>query len=209
MIVIRPMEARDTHKAAMIHIEGQPHTFLSSLGPEFVSILFTNLVRSPHGFGFVAVDEDDVIGFAVGATSTKAMFRDVLRRAWFPLAWASLRYALVHPSAFRLLFETLRYPSAMDEAPGEAESLSRGVRADRQGEGAGSLLWKAITNEARQRGAHSLVMIVDEVHAVNNWHRARNHELVRTFRMYGRTMNVYRVPLQDRLSEARMQGEIA
>jgi len=196
MVEIRAMEPKDTLQAAAIHIEGQPHTFLSSLGPEFVAKLFAYTVRSPYGFGFVAVEGEEVVGFVVGTESNARLFPDVLRRRFVPLAFALLRQVLRHPSILPKLIETLRYPSVVQEQAGEAESLSRGVRRDWQGKGIGSLLWAAVTSEARRRGATHIITTVDEAHGViNAWHRARHHELVRTFSLYGRTMNVYRIAL--------------
>jgi len=124
------------------------------------------------------------------------LFPDVLTRRFVPLALALLRQVLCHPSILAKLLETLHYPSVVREQPGEAESLSRGVRRDWQGKGVGSLLWAAVTSEARRRGATYIITTVDEAHGViNAWHRARHHELVRTFSLYGRTMNVYRIAL--------------
>ncbi|HUT15937.1 MAG TPA: GNAT family N-acetyltransferase [Anaerolineae bacterium] len=196
MVRVRLMRTEDTFLAAAIHIEGQPHGFLTSLGQHFVARLFAYAIRSPHGFGFVAV-EGKVIGFVVGTTNTARLYRDVLTRGFVPLAVALLGHVLRHPRVVRKLLETLRYPAMMQEQPGEAESISRGVRVDWRGKGVGSLLWKAVTGEARRRGATHIITTVDQAHdVVNAWHRARNHELVRTFVLHRRPMNVYRIPLE-------------
>jgi GNAT superfamily N-acetyltransferase len=186
--------------AAAIHIEGQPRTFLSSLGPAFVARLFDYTTRSPQGFGFVAVEGDQVVGFAVGTHSSAGLFRYVLARHALALTVALLGRALRHPSIVPKLAETLRYPSAVRESSDEAESLSRGVRSGWQGKGVGSLLWQAVNQAARVRGARFILTTVDEAHGVvNAWHRARQHEQVRTFAMYGRTMIVYRIPVEGEL----------
>jgi GNAT superfamily N-acetyltransferase len=204
------MLTRHTPQAAAIHIEGQPNTFLSSLGPDVVAKLFDHTARSPHGFGFVAVEGEEVIGFVVGTESNARLFPDVLARAFFPLASALLYHVLRHPSIVPKLVETLRYPSTVQERPNEAESLSRGVRRDWQGRGVGSLLWAAVTGEARRRGATHIITTVDEAHdVVNAWHRARKHELVRSLSLYGRVMNVYRIALQPEPTEARTECEPA
>jgi GNAT superfamily N-acetyltransferase len=204
------METKDTPQAAAIHIEGQPNTFLSSLGPDVVAKLFDYTTRSPHGFGFVAIEGGEVIGFVVGTESNARLFPDVLTRGFFPLAFALLFHVLRHPSIVPKLVETLRYPSTVQERPNEAESLSRGVRRDWQGRGVGSLLWAAVTGEARRRGATHIITTVDEAHGVvNAWHRARKHELVRTFSLYGRVMNVYRIALQPESTTARTAFEPA
>jgi GNAT superfamily N-acetyltransferase len=198
------METKDTLQAAAIHIEGQPNTFLSSLGPDVVARLFDHTAHSPHGFGFVAVEGEEVIGFVVGTESNARLFPDVLKRGFFPLTFALLYHVLRHPSIVPKLVETLRYPSTVQEHPNEAESLSRGVRRDWRGQGVGSLLWAAVTGEARRRGATHIITTVDQAHGIiNAWHRARDHELVRTFSLYGRVMNVYRIALQEEPITAR------
>jgi len=195
------MQTTDTQQAAAIHIEGQPHTFLSSLGAGFVARLFEYTVHSPAGLGFVAVEGGKVIGFVVGTESNAKLFRYVTRRGFVPLASALLGHVLRHPSIIPKLVETLRYPSAVQEQPHEAESLSRGVRGDWQGKGVGSLLWAAVTAEARRRGAEEILTTVDQAHGViNAWHRARKHKLVRTMTLYGRMMNVYRIRLEADLA---------
>ena len=196
MVRVRSMRTEDTLQAAAIHIDGQPHAFLTSLGQHFVARLFAQTIRSPHGFGFVAV-EDKVIGFVVGTTSTTRLYRDVLTRGFVPLAVALLGHLLRHPRIVIKLLETLRYPAMMQEQPGESESISRGVRVDWRGKGVGSLLWKAVTGEAGRRGATHIITTVDKAHdVVNAWHRERDHELVRTIVLYGRSMYVYRIPLE-------------
>ena len=200
MVHVRAMRTEDTLPAAAIHIEGQPRTFLSSLGPAFVARLFDYTAHSPQGFGFVAVDGDEVVGFAVGTQSNAGLFRHVLTRHALPLTLALLRRAVRQPSILPKLAETLRYPSAVRERADEAESLSRGVRGDWQGKGVGSLLWQAVSQAARIRGARFILTTVDEAHGVvNAWHRERQHELVRTFAMYGRAMIVYRIPVEVEL----------
>jgi GNAT superfamily N-acetyltransferase len=204
------MQTKDTAQAAAIHIEGQPNTFLSSLGPDFVAKLFDHTARSPHGFGFVAVEGEQVIGFVVGTESNARLFPDVLTRGFFPLAFALLFHVLRHPSIVPKLVETLRYPSTVQERPNEAESLSRGVRRDWQGQGVGSLLWAAVTGEARRRGATHVITTVDQAHGIiNAWHRARDHELVRTLSLYGRAMNVYRIALHAEPTTTRTVRETA
>jgi GNAT superfamily N-acetyltransferase len=205
MVHVRAMRPEDTLPAAAIHIEGQPHTFLSSLGPAFVARLFNYTAQSPLGFGFVAVDGEQVVGFAVGTQSNAGLFRHVLTRHALPLTLALLRRAARHPSILPRLVETLRYPSAVRENADEAESLSRGVRGDWQGKGVGSLLWQAVNQAARVRGARFILTTVDEAHAVvNAWHRKRQHALVRTLTMYGRTMIVYRIPVEAEVPTGEM-----
>jgi GNAT superfamily N-acetyltransferase len=190
------MAPEHTADAAAIHIEGQPHTFLSSLGQRFVSTLFRLVTLSPYGFGFVALAQQEVVGFVVGTESNELLFKDVLRRGPMSLGCNVLMAVLRHPSILPKLWATWRYPDQAQELPNEAESLSRGVRKDWRGKGVGSLLWNAVAREAGKRGAEYIITTVDEAHdVINAWHRAHQHPLVRSIVMYGRTMHVYRIPL--------------
>ena len=51
---IVPLDPAHAAAAARLHIDGQPGTFLTRLGPEVLTVLYRALPQSPAGFGFAA-----------------------------------------------------------------------------------------------------------------------------------------------------------
>ncbi len=49
---IVPLDPAHAAAAARLHIDGQPGTFLTRLGPDVLTVLYRALPRSPVGFGF-------------------------------------------------------------------------------------------------------------------------------------------------------------
>ena len=107
MVRLTAMTPEDTMEAAAIHIEGQPDTFLSSLGQRFVATLFRLVTLSPYGFGFVALADRQVVGFVVGTESNELLFADVLRQSPMSLGFAVLRAVLRRPSIIPKLWTTI------------------------------------------------------------------------------------------------------
>ena len=195
---IRPLEPRDAAVTADLHIEGQPGTFLTSLGRRFLEALYAQMAVSPYCFGYVAVDErGEVIGVVTGTTDSSAIFKELVLRKGYKLALPVLGSILRHPSLIRNVFQTLVYPSQTEIEPGETEMLYLATRAERRGEGIGRALWWAFADEMRAKGFRSLGLCVDEgnAHAVR-FHERQGMTLKRKFTMYGRPFRWYVLSLE-------------
>ena len=57
---IVPLAADHAVDAARLHIDGQPGTFLTRLGPEVLTVLYRALSQSPVGFGFADLTPGDL-----------------------------------------------------------------------------------------------------------------------------------------------------
>lgn len=196
---IIPFAVQYARAAAEIHAEGQPGTFLTSLGPFFLRTLYAELAVSPRCYGFVALEGDKVIGVVVGATDSSAIFKELIVRRGFVLALPVLGAMLRRPTLLGRVIETLRYPAQQPHEPGEAELFYIGVRGIRRGEGVGAALFHALAQASRQRGMRSMGLIVDDGNEIAKHFYLRHGMVsVSAWPMYGRLMNWYRLDLESR-----------
>jgi ribosomal protein S18 acetylase RimI-like enzyme len=188
-------------QVAAIHIEGQPETLLTHLGPDFLVSLYQAMADSPWCFGSVVIDGDTVAGVGIVALDTAQLFGDVKRCHWHRLLWSVMRQAIRHPSLVGGVVQSLRYPAKLDAPPGEAEILFMGLRREYMRQGIGPRLLLHLLDEAHERGCLSATAIVDRSNRAMRWMVATlpgvyvDCEL----ELHGKTMLVYRVqlPLSD------------
>jgi ribosomal protein S18 acetylase RimI-like enzyme len=185
-----------------LHIEGQPGTFLTTMGRAFLRALYAQMAISPLCFGYVAVEGDTVIGVVTGTVDSGAVFKELVLKKGYKLVLPVLGAILRHPSLLPKIVQTLFYPSQTKPEPGECEMLYLASRADRRGQGIGHALYWAFIEGARQKGYTSVALCVD----VGNPTAVRFHErqgmrLAREFSMYGRPFRWYVLPLTQENSE--------
>lgn len=138
-------EARrsDCRQAGRLHAESIRTGFLSSLGPGFLGRLYMALAESPHSGVFVARDDHGrVVGFVAGTRDTAATYRSFLRSRHALLAGVAALRALVRPSTWIKVIETLRYGGDTHGPP--AELLAMAVVEQVRGRGVGERLGRAL-----------------------------------------------------------------
>lgn len=206
---IRPLATQDAPAAARLHAEGQPGTFLTNLGPAFLTAFYAEMAANPHSYGFVAEDCGEVIAAGTGTLDTGALFRDLILRRGFRLILPVATAILRHPSLIPMLFETVLYPLRAGRAPegehaepDEPEMLDLNVKTGRRHEGMGKAIWWRMVEENRKRGFKSVGLTVEESnHYAVRFHELQGARLKHVFMMYGRRMCYYVLPLTD--EEAR------
>jgi GNAT superfamily N-acetyltransferase len=184
-------------QVAAIHIEGQPETLLTRLGPDFLEALYRAMADSSWCFGSVLVDGDTVAGVGIAALDTGQFFRDVKRHHWQRLIWPAVKQSIRHPSLIGKVVQSLWYPTKLAAPPGEAEILFMGLRRAYMRQGIGPRLLQHLLDEAHERGCLSASAIIDRRNRAIRWMVATlpgvyvDCEL----ELYGKTMLVYKVPL--------------
>jgi ribosomal protein S18 acetylase RimI-like enzyme len=194
---LTPLTPEHARQAAEIHAEGQPGTFLTRLGLDFLTTLYAAMPESPWTFGRVVMDGEIVAGVGVVAVDTDRFFRDVKRRHWPRLGWSVARQVLRDPSLISYIIQSVRYPSKLAPAPDEAEVLFLGTRRAYSRQGIGPKLLLGVLDEAYRRGCASATAIIDRRNRPIRWMIASlpGIHIDRELEMYGRTMLVYRVSL--------------
>lgn len=198
MIEIVPLAPAHAAGAARLHIAGQPGTFLSSLGPDVLTVLYRVLPESPAGFGFAATDGPALFGFVSATTSVGRLFLELgtRRAARFlpPLAACYMRA----PRLILRSVQTVAYPFlAADShaaAGASAELLSIMVEPGGRSQGTGARLLAALAAECRARGVALLDVTVDAANdGARRFYARHGFVDLRGFTLYGRAMRQYRL----------------
>jgi hypothetical protein len=107
---IRILTHKDANNVAALHIESIRRGFISSLGVDFVTSLYKAIARNRTSFGFVAVDNDKVLGFVVFTNNIKSLYWSVISKSGLHLMLLFARKAL-SLQRIKNALETLFYPS--------------------------------------------------------------------------------------------------
>ena len=193
--------------AARLHIIGQPGTFLTSLGPEVLAVLYRTLPQSPVGFGFGVVEEAieqgmegsvPLEGFVAATSSVGALFTEMATRRFLAFAPALLVRLAHQPVLLGRLAQTLFYPLLVQEprsqagGPPPAELLSIMVEPALRSRGLGALLLEALIAECRRRDIQALDVTVESSNAgARRFYEQHGFRFVREFALYGRAMCLY------------------
>jgi len=76
-----------SNQTAQLHISGIPNGFISSLGQEFVAALYEAIAEDKNSFGFVAVEEDKMLGFVAFSINLSRLYRYVALKKGFKFAF--------------------------------------------------------------------------------------------------------------------------
>ena len=188
------VHARD---AAEIHVEGQPGTFLTRLGIEFLARLYELFADSQYAFGFVAMDSDAVAGVTIIALDTPQLFRTIKRRHWHRLVGPVAGQLLRHPALIGEMIQSVRYPNTLKRLPDEAEVLFLGLRHSYMRQGIGPRLVECLLDEACRRGAMRMSCTIEKRNRPMRWMIGHlpGKRVDREIELNGKTMLVYRAEL--------------
>ena len=192
---IVPMQAEHARGAAGLHIEGIRTGFISSLGENFVTALYEAISESPQSFGYVALKEGKVVGFASFTTDLKKLYKSVLKKGGlsFSLLLARHMFSL---RVIRKIFETLFYPSRIRKMDlPEAEFLSMVVSPEARGHGLATRFVKAGFEECRKRGIKELkILAAVSIGPINRMYEKFGFQVRTQIENHGIISNVYVVP---------------
>ena len=199
IIPLAPTHAAD---AAALHIAGQPGTFLTSLGPGVLTALYRALPATRAGFGFAAVADDaaPLTGFISATTGVGRPFLVIGPPRRGRLLPPLLAQYARQPGLLIRSAQTVLYPLLVsgEAGPAPAELLSIMVAPDRRGQGIGAELLAALVDACRARGIATLDVTVDAANlGAQRFYERHGFTHHRTFTLYGRPMQHYRLPLAE------------
>lgn len=218
VMLITRLAPHHAAEAARLHRAGQPGTFLTSLGPEVLTLFYEVLPASSTGFGYVAVrpaanageqfapacgpDGDTVCGFVSATTSTGRLFAELGTRRLGRFLPLLLRRCVRQPRLLWLSVQTVFYPLLAgghgDGAPTPAaELLSIMVEPGLRGRGIGAALLQTLCSTCASAG----IQLLDVTVAADNSGARRFYERYgfqhrRDFVLYGRGMCGYRLEIE-------------
>jgi len=130
-----------------------------------LTALYRVIATDKGAFGFVAEDENQVIGFVTFTTDLRALFRSVLRRGGIRFV-GLLAGKLCSWQRCRRILETLRYPGRSDrQALPRAELLAIAVQADQRAQGIGKRLLQRGLESCCQHDVSQVKVCVGEKRA--------------------------------------------
>jgi ribosomal protein S18 acetylase RimI-like enzyme len=189
IVLLNAERARDI---AALHIACIRTGFISSLGTKFVTALYEAIAQSDSAFGFIAVEDSEVTGFAAFATNVGQLYKSVIKRKGWRLALL-LAAKMFSLSRMKKVFETLTYPARVkqDTMPA-AELLSIAVIPQRGRTGLGTQLVQRGLERCEQGGIDAVkVLVATDNEAGNRLYRKCGFALVEQIRNHGILSNIY------------------
>ncbi len=175
-ITIRPLEPHHAPTISKIHLTSQEGTFLTSLGLDFLTLLYNQISQSDHSISYAALNKkNEVVGFIAGTSNTGTLFKDIISKNAFHLGWLVFKQALKNPALLWQTMKTLAYPNQMSGDTPEAELLALAVHPDWRNQKIGSCLLQTLIQNMHAVQITKMVVTVD----------ARNNGALRFYRRQG------------------------
>lgn len=189
---IKPLSAAYGKAAATLHIEGIPTGFLSSLGVGFVTALYEVIAEDAGSFGYVVIEEGNVLGFVAFTTHLSRLYKQVILTKGFKFAFV-IAPKMLSLRAIKKVFENLFYPSKMKKMNlPDAELLSIVVAPDGRGKGLARQLVEAGLDECRRRRIDQVkVLVADFNKPANALYQKTGFERICQIDSHGVLSNIY------------------
>ncbi|MBN1872938.1 MAG: GNAT family N-acetyltransferase [Anaerolineae bacterium] len=197
--MLRKMQVSDIDQVVMIHLSSFPGFFLTFLGPRFLKLLYTYMVSSPEGVGYIYVnDKDEIVGFVCGSLQSSGFYEKFFRSQWFHVSVTLLEIIAHHPTVFsRIVWRALSPPQASVK-PGNATLMSIAVHNEYQRKGIGRELVQEFLKGVQQFNIQKVNLTTDrdKNEHVNTFYQNLGFDIARSFMTpEGRWMNEYVIKL--------------
>jgi ribosomal protein S18 acetylase RimI-like enzyme len=149
---MKVLESCCSREIASLHIAGISSGFISSLGQEFVTALYEAIAEDENSFGFVAIEEDKVIGFVAFSKNLSQLYKYIIFKKSFRFL-CILLMKIISIKSIKKICANLFYPKKMKQIGlPEAELLSIAVAKAGRGKGIAKQLINAGFDECIKRG---------------------------------------------------------
>ncbi len=188
-ITIQPLNPTHASAVAAIHLASQEGTFLTSLGQEFLTLLYSQISQSVYGISYVALCNSAVIGFIVGATQTDALFKEVIVKRPLRFSWLITKQALFRPAVFWQALKTLTYPKHITVGEPSAELLALAIEPGWRNQKIGQVLCQQLAQDIKNLNLNLLCVTVDgQNKGALRFYKRNGFIHASDFEMYGRPM---------------------
>ncbi len=192
------MQSTDVYGVVNVHLSSFHGFFLTQLGPKFLVLLYSYIVSSPDGIGYVALDRGRVVGFVCGSIQPSGFYWRFVLKQWKKLISVVPPVIMQNPFIIgRLIWRFIAPPQA-SVRPGTATLFSIGVMPEYQNKGIGKALIQIFLNAVRQHGVHEVNLTTDRDNneSTNAFYQRLGFRLVRSYKTpEGRWMNEYAIEL--------------
>jgi len=191
-VKIAPLLPEHARAVAELHITGIKTGFISSLGVEFVTALYEAIAKSTYGYGFVALREGEVVGFAAFATHLGGLYKSVVFKHGLRITFTLAR-KIFSIDTIKKVLETLFYPARIKNMNlPEAEFLSMVISEKARRKGLATDFIKKGFDEAARREIKKLkILAAVDIIPINKLYEKLGFELVGQIENHGVISNVY------------------
>lgn len=166
-IFIRKLRSADIHRVAQIHYKYLKLGVLSHLGRDFLEKFYRILLRETNIFTLVAIFDNNITGFATGATNLNIITKIMIANLWFPTLVAIAK----NPTLIAKLAQMPFYPS-FKESEKIGEIFTIAVKPKYRRKKIGTLLIKKCGREFKARGYQVFqVSVRKKMKAANRFYR--------------------------------------
>ncbi len=191
---IVPIQEKYIDNIVDVHIKAFPDFFLTFLGPKFLKEFYNSFIVDEQGIGFVALENDKLLGAIVGPFQPAGYFKRLLMKKWYAFCLASIGAVLKKPKVIKRLFRAVFYRGESPPDGQRALLSSIAVSPDAQGKGVGRALVSSWLNEVKLRGGEGAFLTTDAENndSVNGFYQKLGWKLESTYNTpEGRKMNRY------------------
>lgn len=189
MIKIDHLQRQDIEIISQIHLESLENNFLPSLGLNFLKALYKGIVGKKGNYGFVAIENQKVVGFAIGTKNMKDYLKLALRSNFLELCLYLFFRLIKKPTLLKNVLETFTY-STKDVGP-KAELVVIGILKKYQGMGIGKKLIKSLEEKFKKEKIKKYKLTVhSDKRAVYFYEKLRYHRISQ-FTLYNKIWFIY------------------
>lgn len=194
IIVLKKEHAKEI---ASLHIQNISRGFISSLGLEFVTILYQTIAEDKGSFGFVAVQESKILGFVAVSTNLSNLYKQMIFKKGIKISFLLIR-KMISWHLIKKIWENLCYPMKTRKMNlPSTEILSIAVVPEAQGRGIARRLIEAALGECRRCGITAVkVLVSSENHAANKLYQSCGFQKFCQYVSHGVISNIYLIPLR-------------
>ena len=165
-LVLNNKQFLNTYIEEIAHLHKKNiHTgFLSSLGRDFLKLLYSSIQKSDVGILIAEIQDNKVVGFVSGTTNINRIYMVFLKKNFIRVIITLLPHLISFPK-LKKIGEILLYPIS-EKRSGEnipsAELLSMVVDEKWRRKGVGENLYRALVEEFKKRGISKFKIVVGE-----------------------------------------------
>lgn len=189
--MIKNLKPLDVAEAARIHLEGMPDDFLPSFGIQFLTCLYTSIIKSKSAISLGYYKNDQLVAVIIGTTNTPVFMNGILRESWIKLLPFVIKSLIIKPFIIKSLIQTFFYgQNDSNNIPAELIVLS--VDKNNRRRGIGKKLVSKLREEYIHRGIkrYKVGTLSNNIIA-NKFYKKVGGKYVYSFTIYNRIWNVY------------------
>lgn len=191
-IKIVPLEKKYLGEIVNVHLKAFPDFFLTFLGPGFLKEFYKSFLYDEQGIGFVAIENDRILGAIVGPFKPAGYFKRLLLKKWYVFCFASLGAVLRKPKVIKRLFRAVFYRGETPQGQDRSLLSSIAVDPETQGKGVGKALVMKWLDAVKARGGKGAFLTTDagSNNTVNSFYQNLGWKIESTYQTpEGRKMN--------------------